>query len=138
MNILDKYAVVTGASSGIGWHISKELAARGYSIVAVSNQSERLTELKSELEETFGSTIHIIDCDLATSGAAELIYDFCCQRELQVEVLVNNAGILVYGETMAVDMKKINTILQLHMNTPVLLCRFFGAHMVEKQKGFLA
>ncbi len=55
MNILDKYAVVTGASSGIGWYISKELAARGYSIVAVSNQSENLTKLKSELQETYGN-----------------------------------------------------------------------------------
>ena len=55
-----------------------------------------------------------------------------------LEVLVNNAGMLVYGEAMTVDMKRIITILNLHMNTPVLLCRFFGANMVEKQKGFLA
>jgi hypothetical protein len=137
MNILDKYAVVTGASSGIGWHISKELAARGYSIVAVSNQSENLTKLKSELQETYGNTIHTIDCDLSTPDAAEIIYDYCCQKELLVEVLVNNAGMLVYGEAMTVDMKRINTILNLHMNTPVLLCRFFGAHMVENQNGYI-
>jgi short-subunit dehydrogenase len=135
--MLDKYAVVTGASSGIGWHISKELAARGYSIVAVSNQSENLTKLKSELQETYGNTIHTIDCDLSTPDAAEIIYNFCSQRELQVEVLVNNAGMLVYGEAMTVDMKRINTILNLHMNTPVLLCRFFGAHMAENKKGYI-
>ena len=68
MNILDKYAVVTWASSGIGWRISKELAARGYSIVAVSNQSENITKLKSELQETYGNTIYTIDCDLSTYG----------------------------------------------------------------------
>ena len=135
--ISKNYAVVTGASSGIGWHISRELAARGYSIVAVSNQSENLTKLKSELEETYGSSVHTIDCDLSTPGAAESVYNYCSKRELQVEVLVNNAGMLVFGETMTVDMKRIKTILQLHMNTPVLLCRFFGTHMVENQKGYI-
>jgi short-subunit dehydrogenase len=137
MNVLDKYAVVTGASSGIGWHISKELAARGYSIVAVSNQSVALMNLKSELQETYGVTILTIDCDLSTTGAAELIYNYCRQKELQVEVLVNNAGMLVHGEVLNVDMKRINTILQLHMNTPVLLCRLFGARMVENQNGYI-
>ena len=65
MKAMEKYAVVTGASSGIGWHISKELAARGYSIVAVSNQSDALGNLKSELQETYGVTIFTIDCDLS-------------------------------------------------------------------------
>ena len=137
MNAMEKYAVVTGASSGIGWHISKELAERGYSIVAVSNQSDALRNLKSELEETYGVTIFTIDCDLSATGAAELIYNYCRQKELQVEVLVNNAGMLIHGEVLNVDMKRINTILQLHMNTPVLLCRFFGTHMVENKKGYI-
>ena len=137
MSISDKYAVVTGASSGIGWHISKELAARGYSIVAVSNQAEALRNLKSELLETYGINIFTIDCDLSTTGSAELIYNYCRQKELQVEVLVNNAGMLVHGEAMNVDIKRINTILQLHVNTPVLLCRFFGAHMAENKKGYI-
>ncbi len=137
MIVSDKYAVVTGASSGIGWHISKELAARGYSIVAVSNQAEALRNLKSELQESYGITMFTIDCDLAATGAAELIYNYCRQKELQVEVLVNNAGMLIYGEAMTLDMKRINTILQLHMNTPVLLCRFFGVHMTENMNGYI-
>ena len=111
MNILDKYAVVTGASSGIGWHISKELAARGYSIVAVSNQSDALMNLKSELQKTYAVTIFTIDCDLSTTGAAELVYNYCRQKELQVEVLVNNAGMLVHREVLKLDMKRINTVL---------------------------
>ena len=53
MNESPKYAIVTGASSGIGWCISKELANRGYSIVAVSNQAVQLNKLKSELENSY-------------------------------------------------------------------------------------
>lgn len=137
MNEIEKYAVVTGASSGIGWHISRELAAKGYSIVAISNQPGPLNLLKSEMEEAYGKTVHTLDCDLSSAGAAETVYSFCRQKELIVEVLVNNAGILVYGEVMSIDVKRINSILQLHMYTPVLLCRLFGAHMEDNQRGYI-
>jgi len=137
MNDSKIYAVVTGASSGIGWCISKELAARGYAIVAVSNQTEALRSLKSELEVKFAIAVYTIDCDLSDGEAANTIYRFCQERELKVEVLVNNAGIFVYGEVVATDTLSIRTILQLHMSTPVLLCRLFGSDMAEKQKGYI-
>ena len=137
MNEFLKYAVVTGASSGIGWHISRELAARGYSIVAVSNQAEQLNDLKSELEKDYQIEVQTIDCDLSETSAAESIFDFCQQKKLKIEVLVNNAGMLIYGEVVHTDIKKTRTILQLHMNTPVMLCRLFGALMETDQKGYI-
>ena len=137
MSELTKYALVSGASSGIGWHISRELAARGYSIVAVSNQAEQLNALKSELEKAYQIKVHTRDCDLSETSAAESIFDYCQQNNLEVEVLVNNAGILIYGEFVDVDIKRTRTILQLHMNTPVMLCRLFGELMVKKQIGYI-
>jgi len=130
MHKSEKYAVVTGASSGIGWHISRELAEKGYSVVAVSNQAEQLNNLKSELEEVYQIDVQTLECDLSESG-------FCQQNELQVEVLVNNAGILIYREFVGVDIIRIRTILQLHMNTPVVLCRLFGELMEKKQIGYI-
>ena len=137
MNEPIKYALVTGASSGIGWHISRELAARGYSIVAVSNQAEQLNDLKSELVKAWQINVQTLDCDLSLPNAAESVFDFCQQNKLQVEVLVNNAGMLVYGEVVRTDITKIRSILQLHMNTPVMLCRQFGELMEENQKGYI-
>jgi len=137
MNESAKYALVTGASSGIGWHIAKELAAEGYNIVAVSNQGEELARLKSELEKYFSIRVQTIDSDLSRPEAAESIFKICRQDELQVEVLVNNAGILVYGEVVDKEPDKVREILQLHMNTPVLLCRLFGELMVRNKKGFI-
>ena len=137
MNELVKYAVVTGASSGIGWHISRELASRGYSILALSNQAQQLNDLKSELERSFQSSVQTLDCDLSETGTAESIFDFCQQNNLQVEVLVNNAGMFVYGEVIAADIEKIRSILQLHMNTPVMLCRLFGALMAKNHSGYI-
>ena len=132
-----KYALVTGASSGIGWHICRELAQRGYSIIAVSNQSDHLNSLRQELEETYQTTVHLFDYDLAKSDAAERIYDFCQHKNLSVEVLVNNAGVLVYGEVTSVGVADAKTILQLHMNTPAILCRLFGAEMAKNKRGYI-
>ena len=132
-----KYAVVTGASSGIGWHISKELAVKGYSLVAVSNQAEQLNNLKSELEEVYQIDVQTLECDLSESVAAESVFDFCQQKELQVEVLVNNAGMFVYGEVVGADKEKVRSILQVHMNTPVMLCRFFGELMAKNHMGYI-
>lgn len=137
MNSSIKYALVTGASSGIGWHISRELAARGYSLIAVSNQAKQLKDLKTELEGSYQITIHTIDSDLSDPASAKSIYDYCQKHKLKVEVLVNNAGMFVYGETVGADMEKIRAILQLHMNTPVMLCRLFGSLMEQDQKGYI-
>lgn len=132
-----KYALVTGASSGIGWHISMELAARGYSIVAVSNQSEQLQQLKMELENNYNICVETICSDLSQPNAAEDIFEFCQQKNLLVEVLVNNAGMLIFGEVINVPVLKAKTILQLHMNTPAMLCRLFGEVMAQNKKGYM-
>lgn len=137
MNDRRIYAVVTGASSGIGWHITKELAKKGYSIVAVSNQAEALAQLKSEMESKYSIRVRLIDCDLADNDAAKKVFDFCEQNELHVEVLVNNAGVLVYGEVIHIDVDVAKNILQLHMNTPAVLCRLFAETMVKNKKGYI-
>lgn len=134
---IKKYAVVTGASSGIGWHISIELAKKGYSLIAVSNQPQSLGILKAELEKDYQIEVLTIDCDLSKKNAAQAIFDFCKNDNLMVEVLVNNAGILAYGEVINLKKKKTKNILQLHMNTPVMLCRLFGKKMAKNYKGYI-
>lgn len=131
-----KYALVTGASSGIGWHITLELAKRGYSIIAVSNQPQHLEELKKELEQTLVQIV-TLNCDLALPESPQQVFDFCETNHLEVEVLVNNAGILIFGEAARVEYAQAATILHLHMNTPALLCRLFGRKMLARKKGYI-
>lgn len=132
-----KYALVTGASSGIGWHISRELAQRGYSIITVSNQPTQLEVLKKELEQYNSISVVTLNIDLAQPDSARKVFDLCEKNQLEVEVLVNNAGILVFGEAARVEYAKAATILQLHMSTPALLCRLFGEKMIARQSGFI-
>jgi len=132
-----KYALVTGASSGIGRHLSMEFAARGYGIAAVSNQGKQLADLKSELESLYKIRVHTLDIDLSSSEAAAEVFSFCRENKLQVEVLVNNAGMMIYGEVVETEVDRISAILQLHMYTPVLLSRLFGEQMLENQRGYI-
>ncbi len=75
--------------------------------------------------------------DLAREAAAKTLFDYCEEKDLQVDVLVNNAGVLVYGEALKVDYARSLSILNLHMTTPALLCRLFGEKMTKRGKGHI-
>ena len=111
---MKKYALVTGASSGIGWHLSLELAGRGYSILAISNQPEGLELLKAEVEKLPAVSCHTTNLNLATAGAADEVVALCNQHNMVPEILVNNAGILVVGEFISREPIKIRDILNLY------------------------
>jgi uncharacterized protein len=133
----EKYALITGASSGIGLHLAEELAKKGYSLVAASNQPAQLDDLKKRLEERYNVSVVTLNIDLALENSAQMVFDFCSEKNLEIEVLINNAGILVYGEIAGIEYSKVKTILTLHMVTPALLCRLFGEVMVRREKGFI-
>ena len=88
------YALVTGASSGLGWHLSELLAQKGYHLIAVSNQPAELEELKKNLELTYSISVLTVNMDLAREVAAKLLFDYCEEKDLPVEVLINNAGMM--------------------------------------------
>ena len=85
-------AIVTGASSGIGLEYARELCSRGYDVVMVSNEKERLTQHAEEFAQTYEVQTWLLCMDLSQPDAAELLHGFCVAMRLQVEVLVNNAG----------------------------------------------
>ncbi len=132
-----KYALVTGASSGIGWHFAELLAEKGYSIVAVSNQPERLPALKDKLEQTGRIFVEIINIDLAQENSAMQVFDYCRSKNLEIEVLINDAGIYFFGESARIDPNRMKSMIMLHVLTPTLLCRLFGEQMISRNKGYI-
>jgi len=132
-----RYALVTGASSGIGWHFAESLARRGYPVIAVSNQPDRLDDLRKKLEKEYSARVITLSIDLARESAAEEVFDYCIKNNLEVEVLINNAGIFFFGEIASVDPSKVRSIISLHNMTPVMLCRLFGRQMVDRRRGFM-
>ncbi len=130
-------ALVTGASSGIGLAIAKALAQRSYDLLLISNDEMGLAEAAIAIKTKYAVEIHLLFMDLSQQDAAKKIFEFCIEQQLEVEVLVNNAGILLFGEFAAAGIEKTERILNLHMHTPALLCAYFSKAMMRKKKGFI-
>jgi len=131
------YAVVTGASSGIGYQYARELASRGYGLVIVSNEEAQLKEKASILENDFRTDVIAIAMDLGVQEAAKKVHDECISRGLEVEVLINNAGVY-HDRDFLKDAPAFNSlILNLHVFTPAMLQYWFGMDMASRHRGFI-
>jgi hypothetical protein len=127
--------LITGGSSGIGFALAKEFASRGYKLILVSNQKEQLHIAAEKLQNKYSTETHTLFLNLALPEAAAELFNWCQTNQLQVDVLVNNAGVFFFGEVVKNDIKKIETILSLHVNTPAMLCRLFGEEMKQRRSG---
>ena len=131
------FALVTGSSSGIGLSLAKGLASRGYHLLIVSNEEmihTRAQELRASYPEL---RVESLVMDLSLQNAARDLYEYTHAHEMEIEVLVNNAG--VYHDRDILDDSEAFTslILNLHMYTPAMLCYLFGQDMRKRGKGYI-
>lgn len=110
-------AVVTGASSGIGADLARELAARGHGVTLVARREDRLRELAAELGDRV--RVEVIACDVADPDARAALFDEIERRGLTVEVLVNNAGIGTMGSVA--ESSVADEIAQVRVNVEAVI-----------------
>lgn len=124
------YALVTGASSGIGLEFARQLRTRGYNVLMVSNEDA----VMARAEELSATGLVL---DLSRQSSARELYDYTHAHDMEVEVLINNAG--VYHDCDILDDTEAFTglIMNLHMNTPAMLCYLFGQDMKARGKGYI-
>ncbi len=135
---MKQYALVTGASSGIGLRYARTLARDyGYNLLLVSNQEKELQETAQAIHDEYGVEARTLYMNLAGCDAAEKIYAYCTENGLEVEVLVNNAGMLIFQLLSDVPTAKIETMLMLHVVTMTKLCQLFGKEMANRKKGYI-
>lgn len=131
------FALVTGASSGMGLEFARQLAQRGYNLLIVSNVPE--IEEAAEGLRIMGDGLQVIplQMDLGKQEAARELYAYTKKNEIEVEVLVNNAG--VYHDKDILDDSEgfTSLIMNLHMYTPAMLCYLFGKDMRERRHGYI-
>ena len=132
-----KYALITGASSGMGLEFALQLAERGYGIVVISNRHEDNIKAAEKIRLQSPVDVKVIDADLTLPDAAESIYSVVREWGLEIEVLVSNAGILLFSTLTKTPLEKLDKIVALHCSTPVKLIRLFGEDMQNRRKGYI-
>ena len=131
------WALITGGSSGMGLEYARQLAEIGCNLLLVSNQEEELKKAAKEL--TQGKTIQVISHyqNLATETAAEELLVYCQAEGLQIDILINNAGMFFFEELTTENESKALTMMRLHMLTPTKLCVLFGEEMKRHGYGYI-
>ena len=130
-------ALITGGSSGMGLEYARQLAEIGCDLLLVSNQREELEKVAVTLKQ--GRDIRVMPRyqDLATETAAEELFAFCQSENLQIDILINNAGMFFFEELTPENETKALTMMHLHVFTPTKLCILFGEAMKQRGYGYL-
>ncbi len=131
-------ALVTGASSGIGRDISLELAERGYDIIAVARNIQRLNDLKKEIEQSYeGRKVHIKTCDMSSKEQCKNLYKDVKSTFGNIDVLVNNAGFGLCSEFTEANLDKEISMIDTNITGLHILMKLFLKDMVEKNSGYI-
>jgi len=130
-----KWALITGASAGIGWELSKQLAAGGAHLVLTARREDRLQQLAAELTGKNGVKVETFAADLTRPDAPNEIYEFTTGHKIEVELLINNAGFGAYGYIHQIPVDRMMEMVQVNCSAVVHLTRLYSAEMVERRHG---
>jgi short-subunit dehydrogenase len=130
-----KWALVTGASAGIGKALAEELARGGANLVLTARRQERLATLAQELKAQHEVKTEIFVADLTGSSAPEEIFGFTQGKGIEIELLVNNAGFGQYGEFQEVEADRLLEMVQVNCSAVVHLTRLYLPGMVARRSG---
>lgn len=130
-----KTALITGATSGIGYELSRLFARNGHNLVLVARNDRRLNQIAVEFRETFGISIKIIARDLSVRTSPDDIFSELEREEIPVDILVNNAGFQEYGPFFETDMQNELQMIQLHISTLTHLTKLFLPGMLKRGHG---
>ena len=131
------YALITGGSSGIGREYARELAAKGWNLIIVSNREEDNLRVAEEMSRQYGVMAEPLYADLTEADAAEKIYDHVQRLGAEVEVLINNAGMLLFSQLINTPAPQLERIIALHCTTPTKLCQLFARDMAARGRGHI-
>lgn len=131
----ESYALVTGASSGIGYELAKLFAKDGKNIVVVARSKDKLEELKTDLEKGHGVKVEVLVKDLSDPKSPQEIFSELEKEGINVDVLVNNAGFAVYGVFSETSWQKEAEMLQVNIVSLTQLTKLFLRKMLENKAG---
>src|SRR3954470_3773677 len=131
-----KWALVTGASAGIGAAIARELAADGAKLILTARRQDRLEALAQELT-TRGTEVRIVAADLRDPDAPKQIYAATEGAGIPVDILINNAGLGQFGVFAQSPIEQELAQIRVNCEAMVHLSRLFVPRMVERRRGWV-
>ncbi len=129
-------ALITGGSSGMGLEFARELAARDYKLLLVSNRADDLESAAKELTAA-GAGVLTHFADLAAPDAADSLFAWCQAEGIVPDILINNAGMFFFKEITEEDLPRVQAMLNLHIQTVTRLCILFGGQMKKRGSGYI-
>jgi uncharacterized protein len=130
-----KWALITGASAGIGWEMAKQLAAGGTNLVLTARRADRLQKLAAELSSNHKVQAEVFVADLVRPEAPGEIHAFTSRKNIEVELLINNAGFGAFGYSHDVPVEKLLEMIQVNCSAVVHLTRLYLPGMVARRHG---
>src|SRR5260370_23034506 len=130
-----KTALITGASFGIGLEFARIFAREGYDLILVARSGDKLRQLASELEKAHGTHSLILATDLTEPGASAYVVDQTTRADIQVDVVVKNAGFGQYGMFAENDLEECLRKIQLNVTTLTHLTHLYLPAMIARKSG---
>lgn len=128
-------ALITGASSGIGYELSQIFAKNQYHLVMVARRGDKLQEIQNFLTNKYQVNVIVISQDLTKHNAPQMLFDTLNQQQIKIDVLVNSAGFGDYGFFVESNWEKMQQMIQLNIMTVTHLTRLFLPGMIQRGQG---
>src|ERR1035437_7330375 len=132
---MNKTALITGSTSGIGYELAYIHANQGGNLVLVARSKDKLEQIKKDLEKKYKIHVYIIDKDLSIKDSAKSVYDEIIDKNITVDYLINNAGFGDYGFFNESDWGKLERMINLNITSLTQLTKLFIFDMIKRRDG---
>ena len=132
-----KWALITGASAGIGWALAEQLAVGGTNLVLTARRADRLEKLAADLSAKHKIQTQVVTADLTQAQGPAQIFEFTSNKKLEIELLVNNAGFGAFGYAHEIPAETMAEMIQVNCTAVVHLTRLYLPGMVERGHGYV-
>ncbi|MEO8860708.1 MAG: SDR family oxidoreductase [Ginsengibacter sp.] len=131
------YALITGASKGIGRAMAFELAKRNYDLLLTARSSDLLKQVSQEIKSLYPIKVSFIAVDLSEGDAPKKLFSWCTENNYDVSILINNAGYGISGAFQNSSLEKNANLLQLNIVAPTQLCQLFIPLIQKLASGYI-
>lgn len=128
-------ALITGASSGIGFELAKVFAKNNHNVVLIARTESKLEQLATEIKESYGVEAVVLAKDLVKNNAAQEVYDSLQEKGITINYLVNNAGFGSFGFFKDLDWEMEANMIDLNVKSLTHFTKVFGGDMVDRKQG---